>query len=128
MPRASYSPTLTVCILTGEPVLHRTAPLMYMRCISVCRFSVCVSLVEMTQYLRGDEARCGDQKDFEAAIARGELKIDDLPLAADQFAELCKADLFPRMLMGVQSSFTQQEIDRVINGALSLWLARYSTE
>ncbi|MCH2166800.1 MAG: TetR/AcrR family transcriptional regulator [Oceanicola sp.] len=65
---------------------------------------------------------------FEAAIARGELKIDDLPLAADQFAELCKADLFPRMLMGVQSSFTQQEIDRVINGALSLWLARYSTE
>ena len=34
---------------------------------------------------------------LEIGIERGELTIDDLPLAADQFCELCKADLFPRL-------------------------------
>ena len=38
---------------------------------------------------------------FHAAEARGVLKIEDKELAADQFAELCKADLFPRLIFGI---------------------------
>ena len=33
---------------------------------------------------------------FEQAVAKGELQIDDLDLAAHQFAELCKSVIFPR--------------------------------
>ena len=50
---------------------------------------------------------------------------DDLDLAAHQFAELCKSVIFPRMVFGVQSEFTQAEIDRVINGAVDMFMARY---
>lgn len=59
------------------------------------------------------------------AVARGELVIDDLDLAADQFAELCKADLFPRWVFNIDASFTEAEIDRVIDGAVATFMARY---
>jgi AcrR family transcriptional regulator len=59
------------------------------------------------------------------ACERGELKIDDLPLAADQFAELCKADLWPRLVFNVQSTVSQPEIDRIVDGALETFMARY---
>ena len=62
---------------------------------------------------------------FEAAVARGELKIDDLELAADQFPELCKAGLHMRMIIGLQSEFSDAEIERVINGAVDTFMARY---
>lgn len=62
---------------------------------------------------------------FGKAIARGELVIDDLPLAADQFHELCKADLFPRMVFNVARDFTRAEKARVVKGAVQLFLARY---
>jgi len=65
-------------------------------------------------------------KDYLAsAVERGELKIDDLDLAADQFAELCKADLFPRWVFNIDPSFTDDEIDRVIAGAVETFMARY---
>ncbi len=64
---------------------------------------------------------------FTAAIARGELTIDDIDLAADQFAELCKADLFPRRICGVGSRPNEAEITRVVNGAVAMFLARYAT-
>lgn len=59
------------------------------------------------------------------AVARGELKVDDPPLAADQFAELCKADLFAKLVFGVQRQFAPEEIDRVIEGAVATFMARY---
>lgn len=59
------------------------------------------------------------------AVARGELVIEDLDLAADQFAELCKADLFPRWVFNIDASFTEAEIDRVIDGAVATFMARY---
>ena len=64
---------------------------------------------------------------FQQAIAKGELAIDDMPLAAHQFAELCKADLFPRIIFNIQTKFTEPEIDRVIDGAVTTFLARYGT-
>ncbi len=60
------------------------------------------------------------------ACDRQELKIDDLPLAADQFAELCKADLWPRLVFNVQDSVTEAEIERIVDGALDTFMARYA--
>jgi TetR/AcrR family transcriptional repressor of mexJK operon len=64
---------------------------------------------------------------FRQAVERGELEIPDLELAADKFAELCKADMFPRMIMGVCKDFTEDETKRVVDGAVDLFLARYGT-
>lgn len=62
------------------------------------------------------------------AITRGELQIDDLDLAADQFAELCKSDLFPRMVFGLSRDFAPAEIDRVVAGAVDTFMARYGSD
>ena len=64
---------------------------------------------------------------FEVAEARGELHIKDRILAADQFGELCKADLWPRLMFGMTKSVTQAEIDRVVDSAVETFLARYGT-
>ncbi|CUH65283.1 HTH-type transcriptional repressor AcnR [Thalassovita gelatinovora] len=59
------------------------------------------------------------------AVARGELKIDDFALAADQFVELCKADLFARMVFGINRDFTKAEKARVVEAAVDMFIARY---
>ncbi|SMX39460.1 TetR/AcrR family transcriptional regulator [Maliponia aquimaris] len=62
---------------------------------------------------------------FRAARDRGELRIDDIDLASDQFAELCKADLWPKIIFGIQTSFSEAEITRVVDGAVETFMARY---
>ncbi len=59
------------------------------------------------------------------AVSRGDLRIDDIDLAAYQFAELCKADIFHKRVFGVRDEFSKDEIDRVIDGAVDMFLARY---
>ncbi|MEM1429441.1 MAG: TetR/AcrR family transcriptional regulator [Pseudomonadota bacterium] len=78
---------------------------------------------------------CGPQRGreiladyFREASARGELKIDDYRLAADQFSELCKADVFPRMIFGIAREFSAEERRRVAEGAVEMFLARYGAE
>jgi AcrR family transcriptional regulator len=61
------------------------------------------------------------------AADRGELEIEDFELAADQFHELCKADIFPKLVFNLQTSFSEAEIDRVVTGAVEMFLARYGT-
>lgn len=63
---------------------------------------------------------------FSESIARGELKIDDLTLAADQFCELCKADIWPRLIFGVIDSVSEADIDRVVDSAVETFMARYA--
>jgi AcrR family transcriptional regulator len=64
---------------------------------------------------------------FEGSIARGELAIEDRLLAADQFGELCKADVWPRLMFGVSKEVSVAEIDRVVDGAVDMFMARYGT-
>ncbi|MEM9709212.1 MAG: TetR/AcrR family transcriptional regulator [Pseudomonadota bacterium] len=64
---------------------------------------------------------------FQEAVDRGELAIDDLELAADQFPELCKAGLHIQLVSGMRSEFSQEEIERTIAGAVDMFLARYGT-
>ncbi|QYK41899.1 MAG: TetR/AcrR family transcriptional regulator [Paracoccaceae bacterium] len=58
-------------------------------------------------------------------VGRGELVCDDPALAADQFAELCKADLFPRLVFGVNLPITAADRHRVVCGAVEMFMARY---
>ncbi|MDW3180658.1 MULTISPECIES: TetR/AcrR family transcriptional regulator [unclassified Roseobacter] len=64
---------------------------------------------------------------FEEAEARGELRIEDRTLAADQFGELCKADVWPRLIFGMTKVVTVDEIERVVDGAVKTFMARYGT-
>lgn len=62
-----------------------------------------------------------------AAAECGELKIDNIDMAAYQFTELCKADLFVRAAFGVESDFSQEEIALVAEEAVETFMARYGT-
>ncbi|MFK7745699.1 MAG: TetR/AcrR family transcriptional regulator [Roseobacter sp.] len=64
---------------------------------------------------------------FEQAEARGDLKLDDYVMAADQFGELCKADIWPRLIFGVIKTVSEPEIIRVVDNAVETFLARYGT-
>ena len=59
------------------------------------------------------------------AVERGELKIDDLEMAAEQFSELCKAKLWTRAVFGIQTKFSDAEIADVIWNAVETFMARY---
>lgn len=62
------------------------------------------------------------------AVQRGQLVIDDIELAADQFPELCKASIHIPLLLGLKTSFTDAELDRVIRGAVDTFMARYGAK
>lgn len=59
------------------------------------------------------------------AVKRGELQIDDVRTAAEQFAELCKVRLFNRAVFGIQDQFSETEIEDVIRHAVEMFMARY---
>ncbi|WP_230426457.1 TetR/AcrR family transcriptional regulator [Paragemmobacter aquarius] len=58
------------------------------------------------------------------AVARGEIAVDDLDLAADQFAQLCKADLHDRAIFGINDA-KPRDVTRVVEGAVAMFMARY---
>ncbi len=62
---------------------------------------------------------------FQKAVEAGELKIDDMETAAWQFAELCKARVFVLANFGVQTEFSDAEIDTIATAAVDTFLARY---
>ena len=59
------------------------------------------------------------------ATACGALEIQDIDLAAHQFMALCKAEIFDKRVFGVQHSFTEAEVDRIIDSAVDMFLSRY---
>ncbi|MDA5557316.1 TetR/AcrR family transcriptional regulator [Shimia sp. MMG029] len=95
-------------------------------------FRVCVSEVDRfpeigQQFYASGPELCRNRltEFFQEAEARGELSVPDPGLAADQFEELCKAGLFLRQVTGVQTRFTQEEVDYVVDGAVEMFIARY---
>ncbi len=62
---------------------------------------------------------------LKAKVDNGEAIIDDVELAADQFPELCKANIFHKLLFNLQSEFSEREKARVIDGAVTTFVARY---
>lgn len=59
------------------------------------------------------------------AAERDELKIDDVDLAAHQFAGLCRASFFFGQLFCVRHSIPQSEINRIANDAVDTFLKIY---
>lgn len=64
---------------------------------------------------------------FEQAEERGELNIPDKVLACHQFSELCKSWLLPQRLSNIREEFTSEEKARVVDEAVTMFLARYGT-
>lgn len=98
-------------------------------------FRICVGESERFPELAREFYECGPMlirermaDFFHLAMERGELQIDDVALAADQFHELCKADLFPRMVFSMAKTFTRAEKDRTIDGAVEMFMARYGVK
>jgi AcrR family transcriptional regulator len=60
-------------------------------------------------------------------VGRGALRIDDIDMAANQLAELCKSDLFSRRLCGVGAAASEADIRRVSGAAVAMFMARYGT-
>ncbi|MBP5855810.1 TetR/AcrR family transcriptional regulator [Marivibrio halodurans] len=60
-------------------------------------------------------------------VARGELMIDDTDLAARQFLELCKADLFYERLYGGRTEPTATERDVHARKTVDMFLRAYGT-
>ncbi|MFW5655209.1 MAG: TetR/AcrR family transcriptional regulator [Roseicyclus sp.] len=57
--------------------------------------------------------------------ARAALDIEDVALAADQLAQLCRADLMLKVLFGIEKDPPEHEIDRIAGEAVRTFLARY---
>ncbi|EAQ03728.1 transcriptional regulator, TetR family protein [Pseudooceanicola batsensis HTCC2597] len=64
-----------------------------------------------------DYLRCATQS--------GVLKVEDPVLAADQFAELCKAGIFTQRLFGVAEELSEDWCETVARSAVDMFLARY---
>ncbi|HHS81886.1 MAG TPA: TetR/AcrR family transcriptional regulator [Devosia sp.] len=62
---------------------------------------------------------------FVDACARGELIIEDVDMAAEQFSELCKVRLWTRAVLGIQEVFSEAEIEDVVENAVDTFLARF---
>lgn len=58
-------------------------------------------------------------------MSRGELSIDNLTLAAEQFSDLCKSHLWLRAVFGVQTSFSHEELTTTAHEAVATFMARY---
>ena len=62
---------------------------------------------------------------LQKGIDEGKLRIEDLDLAVDQFPELCKAGLHMPMAIGIREKPTDDEIDRVVESAVEMFLCCY---
>jgi len=60
-----------------------------------------------------------------SAVERKELVIDDIPFAAAQFAQLCKADLQDRLIFSAAPCCTPGDAAKVVDGAVRMFMARY---
>jgi AcrR family transcriptional regulator len=62
-------------------------------------------------------------------VAEGKLAIDDTYLAAVQFLDLCQSTLTrPRLFNAVGTPPSETEIDRVVDSAIAMFMARYGRQ
>ncbi|MGR3323769.1 MAG: TetR/AcrR family transcriptional regulator [Pseudooceanicola sp.] len=62
---------------------------------------------------------------LDCARSRGRLVIDDVEVAADQFAELCKSRIFTDRIFGIRDKFSAEECDKIADNAVKTFLARF---
>jgi len=62
---------------------------------------------------------------LQCACTRGDLAIEDVEMAADQFAELCKARIFSDRIFGIRGKFTDNELAMIAGEAVETFMCRY---
>jgi AcrR family transcriptional regulator len=65
---------------------------------------------------------------FDGCIEQGQLEIDDVPTAVEQFLLMCQAGIWQEFLFGLRGAPTDEEIDRSVKAAVSTFLAAYATD
>lgn len=65
---------------------------------------------------------------LEESVAKGELVIPDIEMAAYQFSELCKARNFNLACFGVRTEFTDAEIREVSDATVDMFLKTYAPQ
>ena len=96
-------------------------------------FRICVSeadrIPELGRQFYENGPMMGRQhiaKYLRKAADSGEVEIYDFELAADQFAELCKATLWPQAVFGIRSEFNDDEKQRVVSAAVETFCRAYA--
>ena len=96
-------------------------------------FRICVSeadrIPELGRQFYENGPMMGRQhiaKYLRKAADSGEVEIYDFELAADQFAELCKATLWPQAVFGIRSEFDDDEKQRVVSAAVETFCRAYA--
>ncbi|MGV6811366.1 MAG: TetR/AcrR family transcriptional regulator [Brevirhabdus sp.] len=95
-------------------------------------FRICVAEADRFPQLGREFYKSGPQLLHETLVEflgicvnRGEIEVDDMDLAADQFAELCKVELFAKMVFNIIETPDHHALERVIQGAVETFMARY---
>ena len=65
---------------------------------------------------------------LESRVASGDLKPCDTMLAASHFFELCVARLMKRLLFGVSTTPTEEEITKTVDLGVNVFLAAYGAD
>lgn len=58
-------------------------------------------------------------------VQMGLLRIEDYDLAADQFAQLCKAQIHDKLIFGLADEITPEDVRKSVTGAVEMFMARY---
>jgi AcrR family transcriptional regulator len=58
-------------------------------------------------------------------VQKGALKIDDFDLAADQFAQLCKAHIHEKLIFSLADEIKPVDVTKSVQGAVEMFMARY---
>ncbi|GGE42830.1 TetR family transcriptional regulator [Primorskyibacter flagellatus] len=100
--------------------------------MSLSIFRMCVAEAERFPEMAREFYRNGPMmaRDMLAEYLRcatgdGLLAVDDPELAAEQFAELCKAGIFNRRLFGIEDELTAEWCEKVAQSAVDMFMARY---
>jgi len=95
-------------------------------------FRICVAETERFPDLGREFFESGPQVErdklkcyLRSAMERGELKIEDVEMAAEQWMALIRADLFPRLIFNIRDDVELAEINRVAEATVEMFLARY---
>lgn len=103
--------------------------------ISMNVFRVCVAeserFPELAQEFYSSGPALGRARLMEfldCATRRGDLAIEDVEIAADQFAELCKARIFTDRIFGIRGKFSDNELAMIAGEAVETFMARYGRE
>jgi AcrR family transcriptional regulator len=65
---------------------------------------------------------------FNRCIEQRTLKIDDVPMAVEQFLLMCQACIWQDFLFGLHGAPTDKEINKTVKAAVSTFLAAYATD